>query len=95
MKKKKAACQGRPNLNCNNDEYSEPSNDRQQETAPTALAPCAIMFFPGVFTLTREDARNILKNRPAGACSVSSFAPAHRVRERLCRHVHGGLPGPT
>ena len=42
MPKKKAACQGRPNLNCNNDEYSEPSNDQQQETALAAALRAAL-----------------------------------------------------
>jgi hypothetical protein len=40
-KKREAACQGRPNLNRNNDKYSKPSNDQQQETALAAALRAA------------------------------------------------------
>lgn len=42
MKKERAACQGRPNLNRNNDEYSESSKDQQQETSHAAALRAAL-----------------------------------------------------
>lgn len=43
MKKKKAACQGRPSsLYRNNAEHSEPSKDQQQETSHAAALRAAL-----------------------------------------------------
>jgi hypothetical protein len=41
-KKREAACQGRPNLNRNDNEYSDPSHDQQQENARVAAAKKAV-----------------------------------------------------
>ena len=45
----------------------------------TAFTPCAITVLPGVCTCTRQDARNLLKNRPEARARFRHLLPLIEV----------------
>jgi hypothetical protein len=81
----RAACQGRPNLNCNTDEISKPSEKQQQETALAAPSGKSLLtrkqrrrmdvLAERVDKITQADAR-FFERRPDRQHRVRRASPA-------------------